>query len=91
MFIALLTLPLILYGIAYIRRPELFARRWVASAASASATLIAALGLVYLIATSAHWRDGVEIAWTGVGTKTDRLAIGGRPEEAIIGWPNASR
>lgn len=90
MFVALLTLPLIAYLGVYLRRPELFARNWVAPAAAAAAVGVAVLGVIFLISTLPQWENGTEIAWTGVGTRSDRLAIGGHPEEAIIGWPNES-
>lgn len=54
-----------------------------------SLVALCSMGGCLLFVTSTEWKKNTEIAWTAIEGGSD-LHIGGKPETALIGWPNRS-
>src|SRR5580658_8139514 len=67
--------------------------RWIPPQAVTWLLALLACGAdLALMARSPQWRDATQIAWLGVrasGAGTP-LEIGGRGEQALVGWPNGA-
>jgi hypothetical protein len=51
---------------------------------------IPAFTLWLVIFDSPYWHEGTQIAWTGVKATGSPLSIGGKAEQAIVGWPTGA-
>ena len=49
--------------------------------------LAPAITIWSLIFSSPYFREGTQIAWTGLRATGSPLSIGGKPEESVVGWP----
>jgi cell division protein FtsW (lipid II flippase)/cell division protein FtsI/penicillin-binding protein 2 len=59
--------------------------------AAGGAALIPIVTLWFIIFSSPYWHDGTQVVWTGVSTTSPQLALGGKAEDMIIGWPNEAQ
>ena len=59
--------------------------------AAGGAALIPVITVWSIIFSSPYWHDGTQVVWTGVSTTTPELALGGKTEDLVIGWPNGAR
>src|SRR4051812_21260748 len=83
-------LPLLVYLASYFTRRHLnYPHKEIVPALLAGfAALCSSITLLFLIFSSAYWKDGTRIVWTGMQAHDAPLVIGGKEEETVMGWPN---
>jgi cell division protein FtsW (lipid II flippase)/cell division protein FtsI/penicillin-binding protein 2 len=82
-------LPLVIYLALYFRFPAERLGK-ISPFAALLCAVFSSLAILFVLSFMPHWKEGTQIAWTGIETTSSTLSIGGSPEEALVGWPNES-